>query len=188
MRKQISITCPHCGKLNQRERRYCASCGQPLPAANQPGQEVVAKRLKKRNRVALAILGAFAVAIFVSFVIMANQPLLRTSALNVTPFRVDFFNRAHHKVMSRYLRGNQSDRHYGYAEGTMNVSNALKKKGTAAKYIDSRARYSLVVYSRPQMTFYYNSRRGKFNDWGRCKVAGHPEIKTFRMIKLDSGD
>lgn len=49
MSKQISITCPHCGKLNLRTASNCTSCGQPLPTSNQPGQQVMQQQLKRHQ-------------------------------------------------------------------------------------------------------------------------------------------
>lgn len=106
----------------------------------------------------------------------------------MTPFRVDFYNQRHKLVMTKYFRGGASKRHYGYASGTMQISNRLKGRQTKVTYVDSRAKEKMVVNSKPQLTFYYESRRGKFNDYGRCRVAGYPAIKTFRMTKLDSGN
>lgn len=117
-----------------------------------------------------------------------NQPILRTTSMTITPFRVEFYNRQGQRVMTRYLRGGASTRRRGYARGTVMVSNHLKGHQTKATYVDSRAQGSLVINSHPRLTFIYEHRRGKFNDYGRCRVAGHPEIKTFRMVKLDSGN
>lgn len=132
--------------------------------------------------------GLFFVVILLALVVKQNQPLLRTSTMTVTPFRVDFYNQHRELAMTKYFRGGASKRRYGYASGTLQISDQLKGRQTKVTYIDSRAKEKMVVNSKPQLTFYYESRRGKFNDYGRCRVAGHPEIKTFRMTKLDSGN
>ncbi len=188
MNKKMSITCPHCGKLNPRTASNCINCGQPLPISNQPGRLVMQRQLKRYQRWALGGVICFFAIILLALVIKQNQPVLRTSSMTVTPFRVDFYNRHHRVVMVKYLRGGISRRHYGYARGTLYVSNHLKGKKEKAVYVDSRDKMMFVVDSHPRLTFYYSSRRGKFNDYGHCRVSDHSEIKTFRMTKLDSGN
>lgn len=189
MKKQFSITCPYCGKLNRQNQKYCSSCGKKLPSYNRPGQQLVRQHHRRNNRVTQIILGAFLAVIIIVLSLQHNQPLLRTSDLSLVPYHAFFLNRQHHRVMDRYLWMDKVKRRKEYAEGTLLINrHANKKKASHVHFTDSRARYSFVIDSRPKITFYYPNRHGKFNDHGRCRVSGHPEIVYFRMIKLDNGD
>lgn len=189
MKKQFSITCPYCGKLNRQNQKYCSSCGKKLPSYNRPGQQLVRQHHRRNNRVTQIILGAFLAVIIIVLSLQHNQPLLRTSDLSLVPYHAVFLNRQHHRVMDRYLWMDKVKRRKEYAEGTLLINrHANKKKASHVHFTDSRARYSFVIDSRPKITFYYPNRHGKFNDHGRCRVSGHLEIVYFRMIKLDNGD
>lgn len=187
MKKRLSITCTNCGKLNSINQKYCTSCGHQLPAVN---QKVMSQNYPKKKRTTIIIMALLVLVIIgglLSFSIKQNQQILRTSSLNVTPFKVEFFDQHNHLVMTRYLRGVRRHSTNGYARGKLAISKTLRGKRTTVSYIDSRAKKSFVIYSNPKITFYYEKRYGKFNDYGRCQIANNRSIKSFRMIKLDSG-
>lgn len=189
MKKQFSITCPYCGKLNRPNQKYCSSCGKQLPSDNRPGLQFIKQHHRHNNRLSQIILGIFFAVIIISLCLQHNQPLLRTSDLSLVPYHVVFLNRQHHHVMDRYLWAHKVKHRKEYADGTILISpHANKKKASHVHFTDSRARYSFEIDSHPKITFYYPNRHGKFNDRGKCRVSGHPNIVYFRMIKLDNGN
>lgn len=187
MREPISVTCPACGKLNQRRQEYCISCGHRLPAPAGLEAAGLARQRRRKHQKALAVVGAFLLLILVAVMVTQNQPLLRSSTLSAAPAHITFYDRQGHQVMEKYLWGGSRIARRGYASGWVRVGNGLtdRKRASWVHYVDSRARQVWVVDSQPKLTFYYARPRGKYNDWGRCWVAGHPEIVTFRMTKLD---
>ncbi|WP_283587772.1 zinc ribbon domain-containing protein [Limosilactobacillus viscerum] len=188
MKKQISKTCPKCGKLNSIHEGYCTNCGAKLPAIGDKTVGYTQRKSRKQPMIVFSLLALFLVAGIVLFSIQQNQKVLRTSSVNVIPIKIEFFNQHNRQVMVRYIKGKTRKSRNGYASGTLVVSKKLKHDhGQEASFFDSRARKSLVINSQPKMTFYYKNRYGKFNDYGNCKVAGMPEIRQFRMIKMDSG-
>lgn len=188
MKKQISKTCPNCGKLNSIHEGYCTNCGTKLPAVGDKTIGYTQRQSRKQPTIVFALLALFLVAGIVVFSIQQNQQILRTSSVNVIPIKIEFFDQHNHQVMVRYIKGKTRKSRDGFANGTLVVTKKLKHdRGQMATYVDSRARKSLVINSQPKMTFYYKNRYGKFNDYGKCKVSGVPMIRKFRMIKMDSG-
>lgn len=187
MSKQISKTCPKCGKLNPIHESYCTNCGSKLPAAGDKTIGYARQPSKKQPTIVFSLLALILVVGVVIFSIQQNQKILRTSSVNVMPIKIEFFNHHGKQVMVRYIKGEARKSRNGYASGTLLVTKKLKHgHGQKASYVDSRAQKTFVINSTPKMTFYYDTRYGKFRDYGRCRVAGQPDIKKFRMIKMDS--
>lgn len=186
MSKQLSKTCPNCGKLNSIHESYCTNCGHKLPVSSEKTVGYTRPQSKCQAMIVFAILGLALFLGVVGISIRQNQEILRTSSINAIPFKVEFFDHHNHQVMVRYLKGETRKSRNGYATGTLKVMTTMKHgHGQSVSYVDSRAAKSLVINSSPKMTFYYNHRYGKFNDYGKCKVSGQPTIKRFRMIKMD---
>lgn len=186
MRKQISKTCPNCGKLNSIHESYCTNCGHKLPATGDKTIGYTQLHSKRQAMVIFTFLGLALLLAIIGISIRQNQEILRTSSVNAIPFKIEFYDRHNHLVMIRYVKGETRKSRNGYATGTLRVTTTLRNNhGQQAAYVDSRAARSLVINSSPRMTFYYDTRYGKFNDYGRCRVTGQPAIKRFRMIKMD---
>lgn len=186
MRNQLSKTCPNCGKLNPIHENHCTNCGHKLPVNAAQTLGYTQPQSKRQAMVVFTILGLVLLVGVIGISIRQNQEILRTSSINAIPFKVEFFDQHNHQVMVRYLAGKTRKSRNGYATGTLKVTTNMKNgHSQQASYVDSRAAKSLVINSTPKMTFYYNTRYGKFNDYGRCRVSGQPAITHFRMVKLD---
>ncbi|WP_251547584.1 zinc ribbon domain-containing protein [Limosilactobacillus caecicola] len=139
--EKLSKTCPHCGKLNSIHETNCTNCGAPLP---QSGEKIIGYTQPKSKRsvaVTFILLAIVLITGVVAISIKQNQEILRTSSVNVVPFKIKFFNQHNRLVMVRYIKGKSRTSKNGYATGTMVVTKQLKATHSdVVSYEDSRAK------------------------------------------------
>ncbi|MGM9907457.1 hypothetical protein [Limosilactobacillus sp.] len=178
--KELSITCPHCGKLNVIGSRRCSNCGQLLPA--QEHWEWREQRHLSRRVIGTIITCVVVLAmLLLGISIQHNQVLSYTTFVNSAPQKVLFYDTHHRHVKTIYLIGDRRKKVADGIRGTLVVAKQIYPSGKlrSVRYTDSRQRGTLKINSAPAMTFYYPSRTAKLKSNGRCKIAGHPEVKYF---------